>query len=384
MPTYAVGSKTGRAYVAETTFGTPPASPAMKALRSKFGTKFDLKRDTFNSKEVSSTRQIMALVYGNRSGSGSLPVEYSYASYDDLLEAVMGGTWTGNVLKVGNVNRSFTIEDQTSEINVYEQNTGCVFNEFSIAVKPNAITEGSFSFMFKDQRGVQSNLGATTLAIAATTLTRSAGSFITDGFAIGDVVVVSGTGTVAGNQTPAVITGITATVITCAGAGWTVLAATANLVVSLGSLVNSTGGSAVAANTNVPFDSFTGTISEGGSVIAYVTGLDLKATAQAQANNVVFNATAQSITMGQVGVTGNLTLYFVNQALKAKFLAGTSTSLQFTLGNGSAQSYVFNMGTVKYTSNSRDNVENTMTESVAFTATYDSGDASTLKITRIP
>jgi hypothetical protein len=384
MPVYAVGSKTGLAYVPETTFGVIPTTPAMKALRAKFGAKLELKRNTFSSKEVTPTRQVISMAYGNRSGSGSLPIEFGYGSFDDFLEALMGGTWTGNVLKVGNVNRSFLIEDQTSEIGVYEQNTGVVFSGLSLGIKPDAIVEGSFDFLFKDQRGIQSILGATTLAIAATTLTRSAGSFITDGFAIGDVVVVSGAGTVAGNQTPAVITGITATVITCSGAAWTVLAATANLTVSLGSLVNATGGTNTPASTVAPFDAFTGTISEGGTVIAYITGLDLKLVAAAQANNIVFNATAQSITLGVVGLTGNLSVYFVNQALKQKFLNGIGTSLQFTLGNGIAQSYTFNMGTVKYTSNSRDDQENTITESIGFTAIYDTTDASTLKITRIP
>ena len=40
MPTYAVGSNTGLAYVAETVFGTPPSPAAMKPIRAKFGSKF--------------------------------------------------------------------------------------------------------------------------------------------------------------------------------------------------------------------------------------------------------------------------------------------------------------------------------------------------------
>ena len=176
MPTYAVGSKTGLAYVAETVFGAPPASPQLKGIRAKFGSKFELKRDTFTSKEVSSIRQVMGMTYGTRSGSGNLPIEFSWQSFDDFLEAIMGGTWATNVLKVGNVNRSFTIEDQTSEIGVYEQNQGVVFTGFSLGIKPNAIVEGSFDFLFKDQRAVQTIVGVPnlTVALGVTTLAMTA------------------------------------------------------------------------------------------------------------------------------------------------------------------------------------------------------------------
>lgn len=58
--------------------------------------------------------------------------------------------------------------------------------------------------------------GAPTVTFAATTATRSAGSFITDGFAIGDSFTV--TGTVSNNYTK-VITALSATVLTFASGG---------------------------------------------------------------------------------------------------------------------------------------------------------------------
>ena len=382
MPTYAVGSKTGLAYAVETVFGTPPSPALMKGIRAKFGSKFELKRDTFSSKEVSATRQVMGMTYGNRSGSGNLPIEFSAGSFDDFMEAVTGGTWATNILKIGNANRSFTIEDQTSEIGVYEQNTGVVFTGFSLGVKPNAIVEGSFDFLFKDQRAVQSVLGATTLAMTATTATRSAGSFATDGFVAGDTVVFGGVLAPLTNTGPFILTNVAALVLTFTAGTAVVQAATANCTASIGPLSSGTGGSLTAASTTAPFDSFTGSITEGGTVIAYVTGLDLKLAVASQANNVVFQPTAQSITMGQAVVTGTLTAYFLNQALKLKFINGTATSLQFVLGTGSG-SYTFSMAQVKYTSHTRDDQENAIIENIGFSALYDATD-STLKITRVP
>ena len=382
MPTYAVGSKTGLAYVAETVFGTPPSPAAMKPIRAKFGSKFELKRDTFSSKEVSATRQVMGMTYGNRSGSGSLPIEFSAGSFDDFLEATTGGAWATNILKIGNANRSFTIEDQTNEISVYEQNLGVVFTGFSLGVKPNAIVEGSFDFLFKDQRAVQSVLGATTLAMTATTATRSAGSFVTDGFVAGDTVVFGGVTAPLTNTGPFIISNVAALVLTFTAGSAVVQTAIPNCTASIGPLSSGTGGSLAAASTTTPFDSFTGSITEGGTVIAYVTGLDLKLAVASQANNVVFQPTAQSITMGQAVVTGTLTAYFLNQALKLKFINGTATSLLFTLGSGSP-SYTFSMANVKYTSHTRDDQENAIIENIGFSALYDATD-STLKITRVP
>jgi hypothetical protein len=84
-------------------------------------------------------------------------------------------------------------------------------------------------------------------------------------------------------------------------------------------------------------------------------------------------------------VSGNLTVYYIDQALRKKFMNGVGTELSLVLGSVSAtKAYTFEMGTVKYTSNSRDDNELARTESLAFVATYDSRDTSTLKITRTP
>lgn len=376
---FAVGSKTGLSYVAETVFNTIPGVPSMKAVRAKFGTNFELKRDTFQTKEVDATRQVKDLRYGNKQLAGELPFELSYSAHDDFFEALLGGTWTTNVLKVGNTLRSFTFEQQVSEIGVYEYNTGCCINTMSLSVKPNAIVEGSFGIIGADQRVAQTTGANIAVDSGAKTFTRISGSFITDGFKNGDKILTAGF-TNAGNNGTFTITTITATVITCSGAaGLVTEASAAGRTIGLGTL-----GAASAAPSNSPFDSFTGTISEGGSGIGYVTGLELSIDNQLGANFALMSDSAQQITQGVVNITGTMNVYFPDQVLKKKFINGTDTSLQFTLGSGSATSYTFNMGTVSYTSNKRDYNEGAIIENIGFQATYDSGDASTLKITRIP
>lgn len=375
----AVGANSSLAYVAETSFGVTPASPTMQAMRTKLGGKFELKRDTFTSKEMSATRQVQGLYYGNRSGSGDLPFELSYGSYDDFLEAVMGGTWTTNVLKIGSVKRSFTIEQAWPDINYREQNTGVVMTGFSLAVKPGAVIEGSFTHQFKDQICVQTAADATTtmaFAAAGKTLTRSTGSFLTDGFAVGDHVVITGA-SVAGNNQTITITDLTATVMTASGA--TITDDTAKTGVT----ISKTLGTPTAANTNAVFDSFTGTITEGGAALAIVTGIDLKLDQAATDSKVLFDATTQQISLGTVNVTGTMVVRFINKNLKAKFLAGASTDLSFTLG-ATSKTYQFDMSTVKYTGATTDTGESELTQSFPFTATYNAGDATSLMITRTP
>lgn len=377
------GSKTLYTYLAETTPGTQVAG-AYQTLRSKVGVKFDFARETFMSKERRADRMESTLAYGNKSGTFSLPVEWSYGSYDSLMEAVLGGTWTANVLKIGNTIRTFSFEETSDELDITEAYLGAQFGSLSISQKLNGIAEGDISGIYRNARAAQT--AGVNLAYDATakTITRSTAGFLTvDGFVNGDAIIGLGN-TDAGNNntTPWVITTLTDTVMTfTTAAGIVTKTATAGITINLATKSTSV----VAATTTVPFDSFTGTITEGGTVIAHVTGWDLKVENAQQANFALGSDSAQSVSVGTCKVSGNLTVYYVNQALRKKFLNGVGSSLSLVLGSVAAtKAYTLDLGTVKYTSNSRDDAELVRTESLAFAATYDATNASTIKITRTP
>ena len=76
--------------------------------------------------------------------------------------------------------------------------------------------------VFQGSKVITAALAGQTVTVAATgkTFTRSAGSFITDGFAVGDEVTWAGFST-SGNNGPNIITTLTATVMTCAAASLT-------------------------------------------------------------------------------------------------------------------------------------------------------------------
>lgn len=378
----AVGANTALNYCAETSFGVIPATPTMKIVRAKIGSKFDLKRDTFTSKEMSATRQVMGMGYGNRSGSGDLPFEFSYGSFDDFMEAVFGGTWTANVLKIGNVKRSFCFEQQWPDINVNDINTGVTMTGFSLTAKTGGIVEGSFTHQFKDQITTQTAYNATAtgnMTFTATTIVRASGSFLTDGFSAtgGDSVTTLGATTAANNKT-AVSVSCTATVMTFGAATYTVDATN-----NTGLSVAKTLGTATAINTNSVFDSFTGVAQLDGANVASISGFDFKLDQTANASNVLFDPTVQQISLGTVNVTGTLTLRFTDIAYKRKFLAGTPFDVAVTLG-ATSKMYKIDLSSCYATAVTVDSGENELTQSIPFTSVYNSGDASSAMMTRTP
>lgn len=113
--TIATGARHSMAYVAETVYGTIPATPAFKAIRHN-GTTLALSKTTYTSAELRADRQITDLRHGTKKVGGDITSEFSGEAFDDFLEAAMGGTWTAGVLKAGVARKSFTIERHFADI----------------------------------------------------------------------------------------------------------------------------------------------------------------------------------------------------------------------------------------------------------------------------
>jgi len=80
--TIATGSRHDMAYIAETTFGTTPATPAFTPIRHT-GTTLGLSKDAIESEELREDRQIAHFRHGNKSVSGDINFELSYDSFND-------------------------------------------------------------------------------------------------------------------------------------------------------------------------------------------------------------------------------------------------------------------------------------------------------------
>lgn len=132
-----------------------------------------------------------------------------------------------------------------------------------------------------------------------------------------------------------------------------------------------------------PFDSFTGSITEGGSSIAVVTALELTLENGLEPLFAVGSQTTTQPAIGKSRVTGSLTTYFDSKTLYEKFVNETSSSISVTLTDVDGNDYLIEIGNVKYNSGQPDVAgEGPVTIAMDFVGLYDSSDASNIVITR--
>ncbi len=159
MQNIASGAKHGLRYVAETTPGTTPESPALREVNIT-SCSLGLTRDTFSSGTLRSDRQIPFHRTGVDKVAGDIGFEFCAGTWDDFLEAVLAGTWSENVLKAGVDVHSFTMERAFTNIGQYAQYKGCFINQFSLSVKPNGLITGTFSIVGLSGKNETSPLAA--------------------------------------------------------------------------------------------------------------------------------------------------------------------------------------------------------------------------------
>lgn len=135
-------------------------------------------------------------------------------------------------------------------------------------------------------------------------------------------------------------------------------------------------------SANIPFDSFSGTITEGGVAIASVTGLDLTVENSLAPTMVIGTPLAPQLEYGRGRVTGEITVYVENITLYNKFVNETSSTLVFSLTDGTA-TYTFTLPKIKY--NGADVPlanEQSRIITMPIQALYDATEATTLKIVK--
>lgn len=103
------------------------------------------------------------------------------------------------------------------------------------------------------------------------------------------------------------------------------------------------------SSNNEPFDSFTGTLLEGGGAIATVTSLDFTVDNSVEPTFVVGDATTPQVEFGRASITGNVSIYYEDATLIDKFINETESSLSIALTDGvSGNIYTFLFPRIKY------------------------------------
>ncbi|OED34509.1 hypothetical protein AB832_07370 [Flavobacteriaceae bacterium (ex Bugula neritina AB1)] len=135
--------------VKELEYGVTPASPSFQLVRNT-DVSLALTKETLQSNEMREDRQISGFKHGNKQVGGDISIDFSYESFDPLLEAALCGTWSKDVLTVGIEQHSFTFERFFTDIGQYHRFTGVQINTLSLSVAPNAMVTGTFGTLGSD------------------------------------------------------------------------------------------------------------------------------------------------------------------------------------------------------------------------------------------
>ena len=173
------GSRHSMRYVAEASYGVTPTTPAFKPIRHT-GTTLALTKEGLQSEEIRNDRQIADFRHGAFQTGGDINVELSYGSFDELLEAVLCGTWAAGTpvlgtdqLKAGIKRRSFTIERHFGDLltaqKPYHRFTGVEFNTLAVSVAANAMITATLGVVGQGFATNTAEIAGATYATATTT-----------------------------------------------------------------------------------------------------------------------------------------------------------------------------------------------------------------------
>ena len=299
---FAQGSRSSLAYIAETAFGTTPATPVFANLPINSHS-LDLTKDRVEGNEIQADRMPRVDRHGNKQAGGSIEVDLRKGDFDELMESAFLNSYATNVLKIGTTPKYFTMEDAANDINQFRLFTGLSVSSMNVSIAPNQMVTGSFDMVGKG--------------------------------------------------------------MTQAGTSGSVSAPT-------------------ASSSNAPFDSYSGTISDGGAGISIVTSIDFSLTNSFAPTFVVGSDTAQQLEFGRAVVEGTMTVYYEDETLINKFLNETESSISVSVNDPTGLSaYTFDFPRVKYNGASvpLQNPESRLI-TLPFVALYDSVETTNLKLTR--
>lgn len=164
--------------------GSIPGNPEFKPIRF-VSEGLTPNINQIESNEINQARQRTPSRGGTYSVQGEIAAEVSFASFDDLIEAAMQGTWTADVLIIGSTERSFAILERHTDIGVDYIYRGCRVATMNISA-PLGDKAGITFGMLGTKAEAYTLPGGATFAAATTSdmMVTTNGSFAENGNAI--------------------------------------------------------------------------------------------------------------------------------------------------------------------------------------------------------
>lgn len=378
-------------FIAEATFGTMPATPALTTVRHK-GCTLALAKGTMISEEIRSDRQITSFRHGNRQTGGGIQGELSYATFDLFLQAVLCGTWAVKAAAVTALTISAAASDnsinfaaanapavETGDLITIAGFTGTAGNNRAGAIvvsrTASKIVISGGAPLVDDAAGESVTITPTTEKLTAGT-TRRSFSFLRD---FTDQ-------TTAGQHRYHSFLGQEFNKLTIKIAPEAIVTVDFDLVGQNASTPSDTapvGCTYVDPNTNEPMDSFSGAISEGGSAFALATELTLTLENGLATKPIIGTDLSLEPSIGRSNVSGSLTMHSDSPAQLEKFYAETESSLKLTLADLAGNAYRITLPRIKYNGGQNDaNGQGPITPALPFQALLDSTTGTNIIIER--
>lgn len=347
------------------------------------------------STEIRSDRQLADLISTSAEASGGVNMELSYKEYDDLLQAVMMGTWA--VYGTNGVGTAFSADFATNSITVTAATTApSGTSDFTTLKKGQWIKINTTG----DNNGKIVRISSTT-APTSTVITLDAATPLVAGSAVtGTTLSSSRLENGSTQRSFSIERSLTDVSQFFMYRGMTV--SSMNLKIASGSITSGSfefmGKDAVRAGssnygTNTPVTSATydvhngvsgvGHVFEGGAKLSgtHVKSIDFTIDNSLRARDAIGTLGNVSIGNGQCKVTGTMEVYLADGTLYDKFLNNTTTSIQVSTKDGDGNGYVFQFPAVKY-GDAKVNAggkDQDIMISLPFTAILDSSSGSTGK-----
>lgn len=384
-------SRHGLYAIAEVTRGTTPASPAFKTIRHT-GTNLGLSRASLKSEEIRPDRQLSDFRLGTKQVGGDIMTELSYGAHDDFIEAALGGTWAAKAapyiattISASSVDNS--INDSANGLPLLYPGdkvtiagfTGTVGNnQASLTVVSSTaakmILSGGTAFV-TDAAGESVTITTLTEQLKAGVLRRSF-SVLRNFTDIADYPFHRFVGVEI--NTLKLSVGVSAIIKAVYGIlGIDAIAPEATAPA---------GTTYVAAPTGSPIDSFTGSLKEGGTLIAVLTEVAMNLENGLAAKFVVGSAQSAKPSIGFSMLSGQVTAYFEDNAMLTKFINETESSLDLNSVDKAGKRIRMFIPRLKYTGGQPDTQGQSgpITLAMPFQALLDSVTGTNFIVERTP
>lgn len=362
MPDFGTSNRVALRQVAESTWGTTPATPSLDAVRfTSEGLNYNA--DFITSEEIRADRMTPDTIQVSSQAGGDINGEWSYATYDAFIAAAMYGTWasTGTpqtaatlaIVKVGGTPNTWSITDSGSAL---DGNSWVVGQFVKVA---GFATAGTF---FAEILTITA--GEVTIAPLTDVASEAAG----------DSVTVTPMDFVRNGVTKSSFTIQKAFTDLATPELWNFTGSrisTWNLELATGSILTTAfgvlakdaemtetqfaGATVNSANTNTVLnavDNVAAIVFDGdpGGSTYYFNSLSVNLDNALRGQEAVGTLGLIGVEAGRLSLTGSIELYFENSALFDKFRAATAFNLSFLAQDAAGNSYIVTIPRAKYTS----------------------------------